>query len=595
MEATVKKKIDRRKWPREAFPAHEIGIVYPQHAEEEKEMPPEGRPDTLIVHVVNRSEGGLLMESPLKFEVGFFVDVRIRVPRERVWMALKGKVIRAEDMPDRKNYYLLGIEFQPKTLRKELPTHGVEVGKKRMYPADVDFFMHTQLFDAVSEEAKCPLLNCMTPGRFKAGQRVIRQGDEGDTLYMVQEGSCVAHMEKDGREHPVARLRAGDIIGEIALLTGEPRTAHVDAETDVKLWTMSRAQFDRLSKERPDVRNFLTELVSNRFSSERMTAERAVGKYVVNQIIGRGGWSIVYKGIHARLNMPVAIKMLKHDMALDPDFSEKFRYEAKTIAHLNHENIVKVYDIEELYRTIFIITEYLEGVPLDSILEKMPTLPLSKVLHILLQVSDGLEYAHKHGVVHQDIKPANIFIQWDNRAKILDFGLACPPGTIDCNIMAGTVFYMSPEQIEGERIDERTDIYSLGLTAFELITGQSPFPKDNIAKVMDLHLHEDVPDPRTLIPDLPDEACNFIMRATQREPAARYKSMSQVLYELESLAETMGVKRERPVQERRKMMSLFLFYDDQHELILKPLVEEFSHEVRNVGAELRAAEFKDVY
>lgn len=589
----MKAEKERRKWPREALPTSEVGIVYPQYDDEGKDMAPADRPDTLVVPVPNRSEGGLLLESPLRFNAGSFLDVRIRLPYEKAWMALKGKVVRADESSDKQNHYLLGVEFQPDTLRKELPTHGVKAGKKRMYPSDVEFFMDTQLFSAISDEAKCPLLNCMTPIRFRKGQRVIRQGDEGDTFYIVQEGSCVAHVEKDGREHPIARLRAGDIIGEIALLTGEPRTAHVDAETNVKLWSMSRAQFDALCKERPDLRSFLGELVSDRLSSERLTAEKTVGKYVVNEIIGRGGWSIVYRGTHSSLNMPVAIKMLKHDMAMDSEFSEKFRYEAKTIAHLNHENIVKVYDIEELYRTIFIIMEYLEGVSLDSILEKMPRLPLSKVLDIVLQVCAGLEYAHGQGIVHQDIKPGNIFIQSNNRAKIVDFGLACPPGTIDCEL-PGTVFYMSPEQIEGLPMDERTDIYSLGITAFEMITGQRPFPEDDIMRLMDSDARKDVPDPRTLVPDLPDELYDFIVCATQPDPAGRYKNISQALYDLKPLAEKMGVKRETPLTEQRKMMSLFLFYEDQHELILKRLIEDFSLEIKKAGAELRAAEFKDV-
>ena len=589
----MKAEKERRKWPREALPTSEVGIVYPQYDDEGKDMAPADRPDTLVVPVPNRSEGGLLLESPLRFNAGSFLDVRIRLPHEKAWMALKGKVVRADEISDKQNHYLLGVEFQPDILRKELPTHGVKAGKKRMYPSDVEFFMDTQLFSAISDEAKCPLLNCMTPIRFRKGQRVIRQGDEGDTFYIVQEGSCVAHVEKDGREHPIARLRAGDIIGEIALLTGEPRTAHVDAETNVKLWSMSRAQFDALCKERPDLRSFLGELVSDRLSSERLTAEKTVGKYVVNEIIGRGGWSIVYRGTHSSLNMPVAIKMLKHDMAMDSEFSEKFRYEAKTIAHLNHENIVKVYDIEELYRTIFIIMEYLEGVPLDSILEKMPRLPLSKVLDIVLQVCAGLEYAHGQGIVHQDIKPGNIFIQSNNRAKIVDFGLACPPGTIDCEL-PGTVFYMSPEQIEGLPMDERTDIYSLGITAFEMITGQRPFPEDDIMRLMDSDARKDVPDPRTLVPDLPDELYDFIVCATQPDPAGRYKNISQALYDLKPLAEKMGVKRETPLTEQRKMMSLFLFYEDQHELVLKRLIEDFSLEIKKAGAELRAAEFKDV-
>jgi serine/threonine protein kinase len=589
----TKKRKERRSWPRVTVPTPEVGIVYPQYDEEGKDVGSEDRPDTLLVPVLNRSEGGLLLESHLRFKAGSLLDIRIRPGHEKVWMAVKGQVIWADKSPDKKNYYRLGVEFQPETQRKEVPAHGVAEEKKRMYPSDVEFFMQTQLFDTISDEARYPLLNCVTPDRFRAGERFIRQGDEGDILYMIQEGSCVAHVEKDGREHPIARLRAGDIVGEIALLTRVPRTAHVNAETDVKLWSISREQFDALCKETPDLRNFLTELVSNRFSSERLTSERTVGKYVVNEIIGRGGWSIVYKGIHASLNMPVAIKMLKHDMAMDPDFSEKFRYEAKTIAHLNHENIVKVYDIEELYRTIFIIMEYLEGVPLDSILERMPRLPLPKVLNILLQVGAGLEYAHGQGIIHQDIKPGNIFIQRNNQAKIVDFGLACPPGTIDCGL-PGTLYYMSPEQIEGERIDERTDIYSLGITAFEMICGQRPFPEQDMTKLIDSDLRGDVPEPHTLVPDLPDELHNFIMHATQRDSGTRYKSISQALDDLEPLAEKMGVRRKPLLREQRKMISLFLFYEDQHELVLKRLVEDFSLEINKIGAELRAAELKDV-
>jgi len=433
----------------------------------------------------------------------------------------------------------------------------------------------------------------MTPKHLQAGERLISQGDEGDTLYIIQNGSCVVGVEKHGKEHPIRRLRAGDVVGEMAILTGERRTASVDAETDMSLWTIGRGQFDAICREHPDLRNFLTELITNRFSTEKMTADRTVGKYVINEIIGKGGWSIVYKGIHAGLNMSVAIKMLNHDMAMRPEFTERFKNEAKIIAKLNHENIVKVYDIEEVYRTIFIIMEYLDGVSLRFILEKMPRLPLPRVLDILLQVCAGLSYAHQHSIIHQDIKPDNIFIQPDDRAKIVDFGLACSPGAIEDLGWPGSVFYTSPEQIEENPVSERTDIYSLGITAYEMITGQRPFPEDNVAKVMSFHLNDDTPDPRTLIPDLPEELSNFLIRATRRDPAARYQSISQTLHALKPLAEKMGLESRSQQREQRKMMSLFLFYQDQHQLALNRLVEDFSNELKKIGAVVRAADFKD--
>lgn len=591
----MKRKKERRQWPREIFPTPKVGIVYPQYKKEEKDLAPEDRCDSLLVNVINMSEDGVLLESSMRFKVGSLLDIRVQHPDEslKVWMDFRGKVVWVDKSPTKPNYYRTGVASQTAILHKEAPRRKVGVPKKGMYPSDVQFLMHTKLVDTIPQETKCHLLNCMSPKHLKAGERLICQGDQGDSFYVIQSGSCIVNLEKEGTIHPMARLRAGDVVGEMAVLTGERRSAHVDAETNMKLWGVNRAQFDGICKECPDLRGFLTEIVTNRFSSSRLTAERTVGKYIINEIIGRGGFSIVYRGIHPILNMQVAIKMLKHNMAMDPDFSKQFMSEAKTIARLNHENIVNIYDIEELYRTIFIIMEYLEGMPLDYILEKMPRLPLYKLLDILLQVCAGLAYAHEQGIVHRDIKPGNIWIQPDGRIKIVDFGLACPPRT-EVGLFEGTIFYMSPEQIEGEFVDERTDIYSLGIMAYEMATGQRPFAQDDLARVMNSHLHEDIPDPRTLIPDLPDELYNFLIRATRKDPAARYQNTWQIVNDLRPLAEKTVVKTRLQLREQRKMMSLFLFYRDEHQLVLNQLVENFSNELKKIGAELRAADFKDV-
>jgi serine/threonine protein kinase len=313
---------------------------------------------------------------------------------------------------------------------------------------------------------------------------------------------------------------------------------------------------------------------------------------MINEIIDRGGWSIVYKGIHKSLDMPVAIKMLKHTMAMNPDFSCKFKDEARTIARLRHENIVRVYDIEELHGTVFTIMEYLEGVSLRNLLDKIPRLPLPVLLDILLQVCAGLNYAHEQGFIHRDIKPANILIQPDGRAKILDFGLACCPGTIDF-CLPGTVYYMSPEQIEGESVDERTDIYSLGIVAYEMITGQRPYPENDPVKLMDLHVQEDVPDPRLLVPDLPEALHYFIKRATQRNPSARFKTVWEILRDLQPLAENMSHQRQLQAEEKQKTLSLFLSYEDEHQPVLNDIVEDFSYELKKIGALLRSPDIND--
>jgi len=493
----------------------------------------------------------------------------------------------------RLNCFLLGVDVRKEATREPFSPHGISTQRKRIWPSELEFLLQTPLLLATPDTAKCCLLNCMSQKTVAAGERFISQGDERDSMYVIQEGFCVASVEKDGVNYPINRLKAGDIVGEMALLTGGRRTAHVDAEEDMKVWRLTSSRFDALCEEYPGLRDFLTELATQRFTTERVTAERTVGKYVIQERLGRGGWSIVYKGIHAGLNMPVAIKMLKHTMAMHPEFLEKFKNEAKTIANLNHENIVRVYDIEELYKTIFIVMEHLEGVPLDHLLKSVPRLPLSRVLDILMQVCAGLAYAHEKGIVHQDVKPANIFIQPGERARIVDFGLSLPPGTAGFSV-SESAHYMAPEQITGEPVDARTDIYALGIMAYEMVTGQRPYPEEDISKVLDMHVHEDVPDPRVLVPDLPDEVHRFIRRATERDPAARYQGAGEALRDLQPLAERMGVGGAPHLREQRKNMILSLFYKEEHQLMLNRLVEELSRELEKIGAVLRAADFKDV-
>ena len=236
----------------------------------------------------------------------------------------------------------------------------------------------SQLMNIVSPDALTPFLDCMTFRKVKAAERFIKQGENGVDAYIIQSGSCIVNLEKGGQLYSLAHLSKGDIVGEMAILTGEPRSAHVDAETDMELLGLNRSLFDEISKKEPELLNFMTELVTDRLESNKHTANRLIGKYIATDIIGHGGYSIVYKGVHSSLNMSAAIKMMKHNLATDPDFLTSFRNEAKIIASLNHEHIIKVYDIEEAYRTIFIIVEHLEGETLDEMLKRVKTLSIPR-------------------------------------------------------------------------------------------------------------------------------------------------------------------------------------------------------------------------
>ena len=448
-------------------------------------------------------------------------------------------------------------------------------------------------FVSSRDGAKESIFKHETYKHMKAGERFITQGEVGDTAYIIQSGTCLVIVEKEGELHPVDHYGVGDIVGGVGLLTGEPHIAHVEAETDVEAWALTRADFDRISEKDPEMLNFLTEFVANRFDSRRPTAYRTIGKYVATDIIGRGGFSIVYKGIHSSLGMPVAIKMMRHDLAMNNDFLESFHHEAKTIATLNHENIIKIYDIEERYRTVFIIMELLEGEGLSTLLGRLRSLPLSLAVNILYQTCLGLSYAHQRGIIHRDVTPDNIYLLPGDRVKILDFGLSCAVGTEDTNF-SGTAAYISPEQIEGDPVGERTDIYGLGEVAYEMVTGAKPFRAETVKDLLDLHLNQDIPDPADRVPDLPDELRRFIMKAGRSDPGRRYQNVAEVLEQIRPLATEIR-STERPVPpEKQKMTNILLIYRDGDQKALTRLMEEFSAKASKLGVVLKFSDLHDI-
>ena len=395
--------------------------------------------------------------------------------------------------------------------------------------------LRTKFLQFVSLESGSSILNSMSYKYIKRGKRFLIQGETGNAAYIIQRGSCLVIVEKGGELHPVAHRSEGDIVDMTALFTGEPRSAHVEAETDMEMWVLDKTQFAKISQNDPDLLDFLTELAADRFDSKRPTADRTIGEYTATAIIGRGGYSIVYQGVDTCLNTPVAIKMLRHNLAMDHDYISGFRNEAETIASLNHTNIIKLYDVEERFKTIFIITEFIEGESLRDMLDRIKSVPPLEVADYLLQVCSGLAYAHKQKIIHRDINPSNIFVQPGGQVKIIDFGLACPIGTVDIDSF-GT-FYIAPEQIRAEVVDQRTDIYALGITAYELVTGQKPFIEEKLGPLMKKQLNNEIPDPKAKTPDLPEALRMFILKASRRDPAERFQNMRQAADVLKTLTE----------------------------------------------------------
>jgi CRP-like cAMP-binding protein len=458
--------------------------------------------------------------------------------------------------------------------------------------ADYQFFRKVPFLQAIHREAVCPILNNIKFRKVRAGEQFISQGETGNTCFLVQKGNCAVIIEKEKERHVISRIGPKEFVGEMALLTGEDRSAHVVAETDMHLWAIDAQLFEQLLNAFPEVSTFLTEIMAERFSTRRLTADRVIGKYSITDIIGRGGYSIVYKGYHRDLNRSVAVKMLHHDMALNKDFSHTFYQEAKTIANLNNEHIIKVYDIEKRFKTIFIIMELLEGSSLRERIVEIGKIPEKEVVDILIKVCKGLNYAHQQGLVHQDIKPGNIYLLPDGGVKILDFGLACSCGSE--NSLLGTPFYMSPEQVECEPIDGRSDIYSLGLTAYEMLIGERPFAEEDPFQNMNMHVELSIPDPLKKVNHINAHLREFILNACERDPKKRYQSIENAILPLERAAHDLGIGSTNSFKAKRKASALLLIYRDDQQLKLNKLLEEFSEKVKQEGILLRATDFIDM-
>ncbi|MAJ58506.1 MAG: hypothetical protein CBC48_00250 [bacterium TMED88] len=259
------------------------------------------------------------------------------------------------------------------------------------------------------------------------------------------------------------------------------------------------------------------------------TALIADARYEMLEEIGRGGMGVVYKARDRRLDRIVALKRLPEDLRRHhPRAVQLFLREAQAAARLNHPNIVTVHDTGQEEGHFFITMELLDGAPFNRILRQRGRLSTEHVIRIGTAVASALEYAHAQGIVHRDIKTANLFLTTEKTVKVMDFGLAkmfeeVRAGT---TVISGTPFYMSPEQILGGAVDQRTDLYSLGVTLYELATGEVPFAKGDIAYH---HRHTPAPDPRTLRADLPDSLATLLLRLLDKEPSHRLSSSAQLI------------------------------------------------------------------
>lgn len=256
-------------------------------------------------------------------------------------------------------------------------------------------------------------------------------------------------------------------------------------------------------------------------------------RYEILEKIGTGGMSDVYKAKDHKLNRFVAVKVLKQEFSENANFVSKFRIEAQAAAGLMHPNIVNVYDVGEEEGIYYIVMELVEGITLKKYIEKKARLSVKEAISIAIQVSMGIEAAHNNHIIHRDIKPQNIIISKEGKVKVTDFGIAkaATSNTITSNVM-GSVHYTSPEQARGGYSDEKSDIYSLGITMFEMLTGRVPFNGETTVAIAIKHIQEEMPSPRDYVSEIPVSVEQIVFKCCQKSPDRRYQSMGELIIDL---------------------------------------------------------------
>lgn len=274
-------------------------------------------------------------------------------------------------------------------------------------------------------------------------------------------------------------------------------------------------------------------------SNDKYIGKMLDDRYEILEKIGEGGMAVVYKALCHRLDRYVAVKIMRDEMAGDEEFRQRFCAESHAVAMLSHPNIVAVYDVSHNDTVEYIVMELVDGITLRQYMDKRGPVPWREALHFTRQMAKALSHAHERGIIHRDIKPQNVMLLKDGTIKIGDFGIAALENELheENGETIGSIHYIAPEQARGELPDSRSDLYSLGVVMYEMLTGQKPYTGESIGEIAIKHMNADPVPPRDIIPDIPEELQAMTLKAMCPEIGGRYQTAAELLQDLEAFAQ----------------------------------------------------------
>lgn len=390
-------------------------------------------------------------------------------------------------------------------------------------------------FTALSKFVRYALAQKLTPQPFDTGDVLLRQGDAADSLLIVLQGAVEVTVQDQGRSHLIARLGPHTVIGEIGLLTGGLRSANVVAATGGIAGTIARADFEWLAGQYPRLSVALSELIAERVGT--LTIDVLCGKtidqYDIRQRLGRGAMGIVYEAWDRTGSQPVALKMLRHDLAFDNIATERFHQEAEIVKHLDHVNIIRTYREFSAFGTSFIAMELCNGPSLAELIDDAGHLSPSQARALIGQIAMGLACAHRAGIAHRDLKPSNVMLAPDGTAKLADFGLARSITMSDAGLtsyghVVGTPRYMAPEQLAGDRGNFKSDLFSFGCIAFELVSGRPLFQSGYFKDLLGERQAWSLPGPEEICKDLDTDLYLLLRQCLALDPHQRAIDLAEI-------------------------------------------------------------------